>query len=137
MASNSSVRLANMFPISFNTSAGSALCWRADGAPPMLADCWRAGVGDGWGGRPAVLAVPPRGGFGEENSVWRAAAPPARVLIVPAFSLANGNESDSVLELDWNRYNEDLVIGLIRLDTQWVCQSLKSFFSLMVINNKK
>lgn len=105
MASNSSVRFASMFPISLRTSAGSALCWRVD-PDAIFAVCWRAGVGDGWGGKPALLVAGPRGGFGEENSVWRVPAPPARVLIVPAFSLAKGSESDSVLELDWKRnYN--------------------------------
>lgn len=70
-----------MFPISFSTSTGSAL-WGL---------CCLFGVGDGCGGKPVL-------GFAGEYSTGR---PPARVLIVPAFSLANGSESDSVLELDY------------------------------------
>lgn len=54
-------------------------------------------MGDGCGGRPA------RGGLGDENSACLPAPAAARVLIVPAFSLANGSESDSVLELDWKK----------------------------------
>lgn len=91
MASSSSVRLASIFPMSLRTSAGSVLWLRA-------LDCWRvAGVGDGCGGRPA------RDGLGDENSACLPVPVAARVLIVPAFSLAKGSESDSVLELDWKK----------------------------------
>lgn len=84
MASSSSVRLASMFPISFRTSADSARgLFRATA-------CCLLGVGDGCGGRDVL-------GFTGEYSTG---LPLARVLMVPAFSLAKGSESDSVLELD-------------------------------------
>lgn len=88
MASSSSVRLANMFPISFSTSTGCSALLRELVFGVLLV----LGVGDGCGGSPGL-------GFGDENSAWRPAVP-ALVRIVPAFSLAKGRESDSVLELD-------------------------------------
>lgn len=87
MASSSSVRLASMFPMSFKTSAGSARGLRGDGCEltgRLLVDA------DGDGGIPGRAFI----------TGYSAGRIPARVLIVPAFSFANGRESDSVLELD-------------------------------------
>lgn len=95
MASSSSVRLASMLPMSLSTSAGSCL-WAAT-VPTGATRAWGcAGPGEGWGGSPARP-------FGDGLPVLAAAtAAAALVLMVPAFSLANGRESDSVLELDCN-----------------------------------
>lgn len=98
MASSSSVKLASMLPMSFSTSAGSARCERC-----CCCCCdWLfvlTGVGDGCGGMPGRDFI---GGYS-------AGRPPVRVLIVPAFSLAKGKESDSVLELDCNNNKTGLV----------------------------
>lgn len=75
IASSSSVRFASIFPISFNTSAGSL--------PPVW---WLIPWPD------MLLPVLP---------LAYSCARAALCFIVPAFSFANGSESDSVLELDW------------------------------------
>lgn len=86
IASSSSVRFASIFPISFKTSAGSL--------PPV------------WWLIPwfcKLLPVLP---------LVYSCARTALCFIVPAFSFANGNESDSVLELDWKKYIFDINIWL-------------------------
>lgn len=100
MASNSSVKFANMLPISFRTSAGSVRGLRGWGG------CELTGLllvdADGDGGIPGLVFT----------TGYSAGRIPVRVLIVPAFSLANGRESDSVLELDYNKKNKLITLIL-------------------------